>query len=54
MNFDLDFSVVSRFFRGMVGELRQKKLWPVAALLVVALVAVPVLLSKSASPAPDP
>ena len=54
MNLDLDISVFSRFFRGIVTELRQKRLWPVAALLVVALVAVPFLLSKSSKPAPAP
>lgn len=52
MNLDLDFSVVSRFFRGILTELRQKRLWPVAAVLVLACVAVPVVLSKSSSPAP--
>ena len=34
----------------LITELREKRLWPVAALLVLALVAVPVLLSSSASP----
>jgi hypothetical protein len=53
MNLDLDLSLFSRFFRGVLTELRQKRLWPVAALLVAALVAVPFLLSKSA-PAPQP
>ncbi|HLY48148.1 MAG TPA: hypothetical protein VKR21_03030 [Solirubrobacteraceae bacterium] len=52
MNLDFDLSVVTRFFRGVVTELRQKRLWPVAALLLVAIVAVPFLLSKSAAPAP--
>ena len=33
-------------------DLRAKRLWPVAALLVVALVAVPVVLKKSAASAP--
>lgn len=47
-----DLSAVSRFFGGLLSDLRQKKLWPVAALLLVALVAVPVLLSKSSHPAP--
>jgi hypothetical protein len=32
----------------MIKELRDRKLWPIAVLLIVALVAVPVLLSKSA------
>lgn len=36
-------------------DLREKRLWPVAALLVVALVAVPVVLSKPAEdPPPSP
>jgi hypothetical protein len=52
MNLDLDFSVVSRFFRGILTELRQKRLWPVAAVLLLACVAVPVLLSKSSGSAP--
>ncbi len=54
MNLDLDLSVVTRFFRGIVTELRQKRLWPVAALLLAAVVAVPFLLSKSSTPAPVP
>ena len=54
MNLDLDLSVVSRFFRGILTELRQKRLWPVVAVLVAAIVAVPFVLSKSASPAPQP
>ena len=33
-------------------DLQAKRLWPVAAVLVVALVAVPVVLSKSVEPAP--
>jgi hypothetical protein len=35
-------------------DLRAKRLWPVAAVLVLALVAVPVLLKKSSSGAPQP
>jgi hypothetical protein len=35
-------------------DLRAKRLWPVAAALMVGLVAVPVVLSKSAAPAPAP
>jgi hypothetical protein len=34
----------------LIADLREKRLWPVALLLVVALVAVPVLLSNSSSP----
>jgi hypothetical protein len=52
MNLDLDLSAVPRFFRGIWTELRQKRLWPVALLLLVAVVAVPLLLSKSASTPP--
>jgi hypothetical protein len=52
MNLDFDLSVVTRFFRGVATELRQKRLWPVAALLVAAAVAVPFLLSKSSTPPP--
>ena len=37
------------FFKGIFDELRSRRLWPVALVLVVALVAIPVLLSKSAS-----
>jgi len=51
MNLEFDFSVVTRFFRGILSELRHKRLWPVAALLLAALVAVPILLSKSSRPA---
>jgi hypothetical protein len=54
MNLDFDFSAVPRFFRGVATELRQKRLWPVAAVLVLALIAIPVLLSNSGSAAPQP
>jgi hypothetical protein len=54
MNLDFDLSVVTRLLRGFVTELRQKRLWPVAALLLAVIVAIPVLLTKSASPAPQP
>ena len=33
--------------RNLISELREKRLWPVAAALIIALVAVPVLLSSS-------
>ena len=39
------------FFNNIVRDLRDKKLWPIALVLVAALIAVPMLLSKS-SPAP--
>ncbi len=38
------------FINDLISEMREKRLWPVALALVVALVAVPVLLSKSAKP----
>jgi hypothetical protein len=50
MNLDLDFSAVPQFFRGVLNELRQKRLWPVAAVLVAAIVAVPFLLGNSGTP----
>jgi hypothetical protein len=52
MNLDLDFSLLTRFFRGVLDELRQKRLWPAAIVLIAALVAVPVLLTKSSTPPP--
>ena len=54
------------FFRDIINELREKRLWPVAVALLAALVAIPVFLSKSpgskalaqipspASPVPNP
>ena len=35
------------FFRDIINELREKRLWPVAVALLAALVAIPVFLSKS-------
>ncbi len=35
------------FFKGIINELREKRLWPVAVALLAALVAIPVFLSKS-------
>lgn len=40
--------------QNLISDLRDKHLWPVAAALVVALIAVPLLLSSSSSPAPAP
>ena len=40
------------FRRGIVNDLRERRLWPVAAALVLAIVAVPVLLARSAKTAP--
>ena len=42
------------FALDLLHDLREKRLWPVAAALLVALIAVPVVLSKSAPPAPAP
>jgi hypothetical protein len=36
--------------RNLISELREKRLWPVAAALIVALIAVPLLLSSSSKP----
>lgn len=51
MNLNLDMSIITRALHALVSELRQKRLWPVAAVLVAAMIAVPVLLSKSPKPA---
>ena len=42
------------FALDLVHDLREKRLWPVAAALLLGLIAVPVVLSKSAPPAPAP
>ncbi len=42
------------FFKSILSDLRDKRLWPVAALLLVGVVAVPVLLSKGGSSGPAP
>jgi hypothetical protein len=52
MNIDFDPSAAIAFLRRVVGELREKRLWPVAVALLVAIVAVPVALSKSSGSAP--
>jgi hypothetical protein len=61
MNLNLDISAVTRFFRGILNEFREKKLWPIAAVLLAGIVAVPVLLTSSSNapaqsqtPAPVP
>lgn len=54
MNVDLDLSAVTAFLRKVLGALREKRLWPVALALVVAIVAVPVALSKSSTGNPLP
>ncbi len=40
--------------RRITRELVARKLWPIAALLLVAVVAVPVAIGSSSAPAPDP
>lgn len=46
---------MNKFFLELWHDLRAKHLWPVAALLVIALIAVPVMLKKNSSPpAPAP
>jgi hypothetical protein len=52
MNVDFDPSAVIGFLRRMVSELREKRLWPAAVALLVAIVAVPVALSKSSAATP--
>ncbi|HWF49684.1 MAG TPA: hypothetical protein VG294_03475 [Solirubrobacteraceae bacterium] len=45
----LNFNLNTHFIEGLIADLREKRLWPVAAALVVALVAVPILLSSGGS-----
>jgi hypothetical protein len=52
MNLQFDPSAVTRFLRGIVSDLREKRLWPVAVVLLAAIVAVPFLLTNSSSPTP--
>jgi hypothetical protein len=52
MKADFDPAAVVSFLRGIVGELREKRLWPVAVVLLAAIVAVPMLLAKSSSGTP--
>jgi hypothetical protein len=40
------------YINSILNDLREKRLWPIALVLLAALVAVPVLLSSSAKPAP--
>jgi hypothetical protein len=44
-----NFNLNTHFIENLIADLREKRLWPVAAALVVALVAVPVLLSSGGS-----
>ena len=40
------------FLKGILDDLREKRLWPFALALVVALIAVPTLLAKSTKSQP--
>jgi hypothetical protein len=42
------------FFKAILSDLRDKRLWPVAAVLLLAVVAVPIVLSKGSSGSPAP
>src|SRR5689334_19460256 len=42
------------FLRSLLKDLVEKRLWPVAVLLVAALAAVPMLVGRSGPPAPAP
>jgi hypothetical protein len=50
----LNFGNLANSLRGLWEELVERRLWPVAIALVVALVALPVLLAKPAGNAPAP
>jgi hypothetical protein len=39
-------------FKNVINDLREKRLWPLAIVLLVALIAVPLLVSNSSSPSP--
>jgi hypothetical protein len=52
MNVNFDFTVVTAVARRVLTELREKRLWPFAVGLVVAIAAVPFVLSNSSSPPP--
>jgi len=43
---------VNAFFRSVVDDLVEKRLWPVAAVLGIALIGIPLLLSKPAGEEP--
>jgi hypothetical protein len=45
---------VNAFIRSTIDDLVEKRLWPVAAVLLIALVAIPVLLSNPADEQPAP
>ena len=52
MNVNFDPAVVTAFLRRILTELRESRLWPFAAVLVVAIAAVPFVLTNSSSPQP--
>ena len=45
---------VNAFVRSTIDDLVEKRLWPVAAVLLIALIAIPVLLSNPADEQPAP
>jgi hypothetical protein len=47
-------TAVSNFLRSVLDDLVEKRLWPVAVALVLAMIAIPVLLSSSAGTPPAP
>jgi len=51
MNLQFDFSRVTEAFQRIVNDLREKHLWPVAVALLAAMIAVPLFLLNSSSPA---
>jgi hypothetical protein len=52
LNLNLNFGQLAGSLRGLWDELVERRLWPVALVLVAALVALPVVLSKQAAEAP--
>jgi hypothetical protein len=55
MNLSLDLKQITSSVRAIWEELLERRLWPIALALVVAIIAVPVMLSKPASePTPLP
>ena len=51
---DQPMNSVNAFIRSTIDDLVEKRLWPVAAVLLVALIAIPVLLSNPADEQPAP
>lgn len=54
LNVDLSAEALRGMFQAVWQDLKAKRLWPVALVLLLGVVAVPVLLSKSASTPPPP